>query len=130
MDMTGVIVILLVACLVVASVLLGLAVDVLFMFRKQRTKVVNRATESAEAVSEGPGNLPARSLRDLSSKLQLLRVSHRRSHLTSPARFALRIRMWAGKPALPCLPLNTAMDYVSWKTLVPALSQLLNYATK
>ncbi len=55
MDMTGVMVILLVACLVVTSVLLGLAVGVLLMFRRQRTKAANRATESAEAVSEGPG---------------------------------------------------------------------------
>lgn len=55
MDMTGVIVILLVACLVVTSVLLGLATGVLLMFRRQRTKGANRATESAEAVSEEPG---------------------------------------------------------------------------
>jgi flagellar basal body-associated protein FliL len=55
MDMTGVVVILLVACLVVTSVLLGLAVGVFLMFRRQRTKAANRATESAEAVSEGPG---------------------------------------------------------------------------
>jgi flagellar basal body-associated protein FliL len=55
MDMTGVMVILLVACLVVTSVLLGLAVGVFLMFRRQRTKAANRATESAEAVSEGPG---------------------------------------------------------------------------
>lgn len=54
MDMTGVMVILLVACLAVTSVLLGLAVGVLLMFRRQRTKAANRATESAEAVSEGP----------------------------------------------------------------------------
>jgi flagellar basal body-associated protein FliL len=55
MDMTGVVVILLVACLVVTSVLLGLAVGVFLMFRRQRTKAANRATESAEAVSKEPG---------------------------------------------------------------------------
>jgi hypothetical protein len=55
MDMTGAIVILLVACLVVTSVLLGLAMGVLVMFRRQRPKGANRATESAEAVSKEPG---------------------------------------------------------------------------
>ncbi|MBA7558186.1 hypothetical protein ES705_50979 [subsurface metagenome] len=52
MDMTGVIVILLIACLVLISICLGLALGVLLMLRRRATQVSNHAVEGEQATSE------------------------------------------------------------------------------
>ncbi len=77
MDMTGVIVILLVACLILISICLGLALGVLLMLRR-RSAQCDSTTKEVETTPSSSNPSPEARLNEISNKLDKLRQEHLR----------------------------------------------------